>query len=73
MKSILNQKLYYKTSRASNLKLVVSISRSISDLGVNEDLYTFGKMLTYNVNFSFYDKKRSSYFGKAKWKNNLQY
>ena len=57
MRSILNQKLYYKTSRASNLKLIVSISRSISDLGVNKDLYTFGKMLTYNVNFSFYDKK----------------
>ena len=30
MRSILNQKLYYKTSRASNLKLIVSISRSIS-------------------------------------------
>ncbi len=57
MKSILNQRFRHKTSKPSNLKLVVSINRSISDLGTNKDLYSFGKMLLYDVNFSFYDKK----------------
>ena len=57
MKSILNQKLRHKNSAPSNLKLVVSIDRNISDLGINKDLFTFGKMLVYDINFSFYDKK----------------
>ena len=57
MKSILNQKLKYESSAPSNLKLVVSIDRNVSDLGINKDLFTFGKMLVYNLNFSFYDKK----------------
>ena len=57
MKSILNQKLKHESSAPSNLKLVVSIDRNISDLGINKDLFTFGKMLVYNINFSFYDKK----------------
>ena len=57
MKSILNQKFKHKSSAPSNLKLVVSIDRNISDLGTNKDLFTFGKMLVYTVNFSFYDKK----------------
>ena len=57
MKSILNQKLKHESSAPSNLKLVVSIDRNISDLGINKDLFTFGKMLVYDINFSFYDKK----------------
>ena len=57
MKSILNQRFIHKTSKPSSLKLVVSINRSITDLGTNKDLYSFGKMLLYDVNFSFYDKK----------------
>ena len=57
MKSILNQKLRHKNSAPSNLKLVVSIDRNISDLGINKDLFTFGKILVYDINFSFYDKK----------------
>ena len=57
MKSILNQRFIHKTSKPSSLKLVVSINRSITDLGTNKDLYSFGKMLHYDVNFSFYDKK----------------
>ena len=57
MRSILNQKFKHKSSAPSNLKLVVSIDRNISDLGTNKDLFTFGKMLVYTVNFSFYDKK----------------
>ena len=57
MKSILNQRLKHRDSKPSNLKLVVSINRATSDLGINKDLYTFGKMLLYDINFSFYDKK----------------
>ncbi len=57
MRSILSQRLRHKNSKPSNLKLIVSIDRATSDLGINKDLYTFGKMLFYEVNFSFYDKK----------------
>ena len=57
MNSLLNQKLRHKSSAPSNLKLIVSIDRSISNLGMNKDLFTFGKMLVYNISFAFYDKK----------------
>ena len=57
MESILNQRLKHKGSAPSNLKLVISIDRHISDLGINKDLFTFGKMLVYDIAFSFYDKK----------------
>ena len=57
MESILNQRFKHKGSAPSNLKLVISIDRSISDLGINKDLFTFGKMLVYDIAFSFYDKK----------------
>ena len=57
MESILNQRLKHKGSAPSNLKLVISIDRYISDLGINKDLFTFGKMLVYDIAFSFYDRK----------------
>ena len=64
MESILNQRFKHKGSAPSNLKLVISIDRSISDLGINKDLFTFGKMLSMISPFHFMIKK-VCYIGKA--------
>ena len=56
MKLLLNEKLNYKSSKPSNLKLVVSIEKQTSGLGVNKDLYTYGQMLTYDIKYSFYNQ-----------------
>lgn len=68
MRSILNQKFRHENSKPSSLKLIISIERYTSDLGVTKDLYTFGKMLVYNVSFSFYDKKGLLTSGKLSGK-----
>ena len=57
MKLILNERLNIKNSKPSNLKLIVSLERLTANLGVNKDIYSFGRMLTFNVKYSFYDKK----------------
>ena len=72
MKASLNQKLNSKKSKPSNLKLVVSLRRSKSALAFNKDLYSSGKILLINLQYTFYDKKgvilsgslenKSSYF-----------
>ena len=72
MKASLNQKLNTKKSKPSNLKLVISLSRSTSALAYNKDLYSSGKILNINLQYTFYDKKgviltgslhnKSSYF-----------
>ena len=72
MKASLNQKLNSKKSKPSNLKLVVSLSRSKSALAFNKDLYSSGKVLIINLLYTFYDQKgvilsgslenKSSYF-----------
>ena len=72
MKASLNQKLNSKKSKPSNLKLVVSLNRSISGLAFNKDLYSSGKILLINLQYTFYDQKgvilsgnlqnKSSYF-----------
>tara|TARA_Y100000813_G_C24157290_1_gene350325 strand:- start:1475 stop:1945 length:471 start_codon:yes stop_codon:yes gene_type:complete len=80
MKASLNQKLNSKKSKPSNLKLVVSLSRSISGLAFNKDLYSSGKILNINLQYTFYDKKgviltgslqnKSSYFmGESPYAN----
>ena len=72
MKASLNQKLNSKKSKPSNLKLIVSLSKSVSGLAYNKDLYSSGKILNINLQYTFYDKKgvilsgslqnKSSYF-----------
>jgi len=72
MKASLNQKLNSKKSKPSNLKLVVSLSKSISGLAYNKDLYSSGKILNINLQYTFYDREgvilsgslqnKSSYF-----------
>ena len=72
MKASLNQKLNSRKSKPSNLKLIVSLSRSKSALAFNKDLYSSGKVLLINLQYTFYDQKgvilsgslenKSSYF-----------
>ena len=80
MKASLNQKLNSKKSKPSNLKLVVSISKSVSGLAYNKDLYSTGEVLNINLQYTFYDKKgvilsgnlqnKSSYFlGESPYSN----
>ena len=80
MKASLNQKLNSKKSKPSNLKLVVSLRRSVSGLAFNKDLYSSGKILNINLQYTFYDKKgvvlsgrlqnKSSYFlGESPYAN----
>lgn len=59
MKNLLEKKFNFEASTPSNLKLVISLDRKISNLGVNKDLNTFGKRVTIIVNYSMYDKKGS--------------
>ena len=56
MKASLNQKLNSKKSKPSNLKLIVSLSKSVSGLAYNKDLYSSGKILNINLQYTFYDR-----------------
>ena len=80
MKASLNQKLNSQKSKPSNLKLVISLSRSISNLAYNKDVYSSGKILNINLQYTFYDRKgvilsgslqnKSSYFmGESPYAN----
>ena len=80
MKASLNQKLNSKKSKPSNLKLVVSINKSVSGLAYNKDLYSTGEVLNIDLQYTFYDKKgvilsgnlqnKSSYFlGESPYAN----
>ena len=71
MKMSLNKKLNAKKSKPSNLKLVVSLDRSISSLGFSKDLYTTGKMVVYNISYTFYDKKGILVTGKLNNKSSF--
>ena len=80
MKNSLNQRLNSKKSKPSNLKLVVSLRKSVSGLAFNKDLYSSGKILNINLQYAFYDRKgviisgslqnKSSYFlGESSYAN----
>ena len=80
MKASLNQRLNSQKSKPSNLKLIISLSRSISNLAFNKDLYSSGKILNIYLQYTFYDKKgvvvsgslqnKSSYFmGESPYAN----
>ncbi len=69
MKASLNQKLNSKNSKASNLKLVVSLSKSISGLAFNKDLYSSGKILLIDLQYTFYDQKGVVLSGKLQNKS----
>ena len=57
MKLLLNEKLNSKSSKDSNLKLIVSIERVVSSMGINKDLSSDARMLGIEVRYVFLDKK----------------
>ena len=69
MKIFLNEKINISKSKPSNLKLVVSLDRSVSNLGTNKDLYSSGRMISYQVKYAFYDKKGLLTSGKLNSKS----
>ena len=69
MKASLNQKLNSKKSRPSNLKLVVSLNKSIQGLAFNKDFYSSGQILLITLQYTFYDKKGVILSGKLENKS----
>ena len=57
MKLLLDEKLNSKSSKDSNLKLIVSIERVVSSMGINKDLSSDALMLVIEANYVFFDKK----------------
>ena len=57
MKLLLDEKLNSKSSKDSNLKLVVSIERIVSSMGINKDLSSDALMLVIEAKYVFLDKK----------------
>ena len=56
LKNLLNEKLNFQAKKNSSIKLVISIERTISDLGYSKDLYSYGKKIEYFFNYTLYDK-----------------
>ena len=57
MKLLLDERLNSKSSKDSNLKLIVSIERLVSSMGINKDLSSDALMLVIEANYVFLDKK----------------
>ena len=57
MKLLLDEKLNSKSSKDSNLKLVVSIKRVVSSMGINKDLSSNALLLEIEARYVFLDKK----------------
>ena len=57
VKKYLNERLNKTYSKSSNLKLIIAIIRSQSNLGLQKDLSTTKYMITYNARYKFSDKK----------------
>ncbi len=73
MKVLLNQKLNKKNSKNSSLKLIVSMNRSVSNIGVNKDLNSFARLLQISVNYSFYDRKGQLLSGNLNGSSSFNY
>ena len=66
MKLFLNQKLNKKGSKKSSLKLIVSIDRSVSNIGIKKDLSSDARIVRITIIYSFYDKKGELSSGSLK-------
>ena len=73
MKLLLDQKLNSKNSKDSNLKLVVSINRKVSSMGINKDLSSDALMLIIEANYIFLDKKGELTSGRLKNTGSFNY
>ena len=57
MKLLLDKKLNSKSSKDSNLKLVVSFDRIVSSMGINKDLSSDALMIVIEAKYVLFDKK----------------
>ena len=73
MKLLLDKKLNSKSSKDSNLKLVVSIDRIVSNMGINKDLSSDALMLVFEANYVFFDKKGQLTSGKLRNTGSFNY
>ena len=73
MKLLLDEKLNSKSSKDSNLKLVVSIDRVVSSMGINKDLSSDALMLVFEANYVFFDKKGQLTSGKLRNTGSFNY
>ena len=73
MKLFLDKKLNSKSSKDSNLKLVVSIKRVVSSMGINKDLSSDALMLVFEANYVFFDKKGQLTSGKLRNTGSFNY
>ena len=73
MKIYLNQKLNKKGAKNSSLKLIVSMNRSVSSIGVNKDLNSYGRLLQISMNYSFYDRKGELLSGSLNGNSSFNY
>jgi len=73
MKLLLDEKLNSKSSKDSNLKLVVSIDRIVSSMGINKDLSSDALMLVIEANYVFFDKKGQLTSGKLRNTGSFNY
>ena len=73
MKLLLDEKLNSKSSKDSNLKLVVSINRVVSGMGINKDLSSDALMLVIEAKYVFFDKKGELTSGSLKNTGSFNY
>ena len=73
MKLLLDEKLNSKSSKDSNLKLVVSIKRVVSSMGINKDLSSDALMLEIEAKYVFLDKKGELTSGSLKNTGSFNY
>ena len=73
MKLLLDEKLNSKSSQDSNLKLVVSIDRVVSSMGINKDLSSDALMLVIEANYVFFDKKGELSSGRLRNTGSFNY
>tara|TARA_B100001989_G_scaffold4181_1_gene2837 strand:+ start:690 stop:1112 length:423 start_codon:yes stop_codon:yes gene_type:complete len=57
MKLLLDERLNSKSTKDSNLKLIISIERVVSSMGINKDLSSDALMLEIEARYVFLDKK----------------
>ena len=73
MKLLLDEKLNSKSSKDSNLKLVVSIERVVTSMGINKDLSSDALLLVIEARYIFLDKKGELASGKLRNTGSFNY
>ena len=66
MKAYLNKRLNIKGSKKSSLKLIISINKDVSNLGINKDLNSYARSLQIHAIYSFKDRKGELTSGNLK-------